>query len=183
MHQSLLEPYSMLETLAFELTFRAAVARRSRNNFISLNSSHCPRKMCKNIRHVEFISPAPTSEKCKQIHTNDITIQTQHPVFSNLCVKQTVRVTEAVQRTSYPEKQSLETFPLDQSGTIVSRGKLCFHWGLHDFQHCYFCRWHSLKIIFVMLWGTLRDKRARFDGQNIVSTPLSRVSRQLQRRY
>lgn len=80
-------------------------------------------------------------------------------------------------------KQSLETFPLGQSGTTVSWGKFCFHWGVHDFQHCYFCRWHSLKIILVMLWGTLRDKRARFDGPNIVSTPLSRVSRQLQRQY
>lgn len=100
----------MLETLTCELTFRQVVARRSRNNLISQNSLRRPRKMCKNIRHVEFISPAPTSEKCKQIHTDDITIQTQHPVVSNLCVKQPLRVTDAAQRTSCPESKAWKHF-------------------------------------------------------------------------
>lgn len=35
----------------------------------------------------------------KQTHKNNITRQTQHPVFPKLYVEQTLRVTDAVQRT------------------------------------------------------------------------------------
>lgn len=68
------------------------------------------KEMHKHIRHVEFISPAPTSEKCKQIHKHNITIQTQHPVSSNLCVKQTLGITDAVQRTSFSKSKAWKHF-------------------------------------------------------------------------
>lgn len=103
----------MLETV-IKLTLRAAVASRSasRAHIDAADVIALSEEMYKHIRHVEFISPAPTSEKCKQIHKHNITIHTQRPVFPSLCVGRTLSITDAVQQTSFSKSKALKTFPL-----------------------------------------------------------------------
>lgn len=68
---------------------------------------YCPvQEMHKHIRHVEFISPAPTSEKYK--HTK-IILQDKHSIlYSQNCVEQT----QSYRCSAKDKKQSLKPFAL-----------------------------------------------------------------------